>query len=139
VSQIFAHGGHINYDFQFDAAGNFRRDAFGNYLHGLEPPGPKWLRELVGDDYFQTPVKVSLEIDEGVGFEDRELEMLAPALKALPALRSLSLRGSPITDEGLDHLRELTQLREIDCQWTKVTDGGIESLQRDLPHCRITR
>lgn len=139
VSKIISYGGQINYDYQFDADGKLRRDRFGNYLHGLEPPGPRWLRERLGDDYFRSPVKVYLEIDEGVGFEDRDLAALAGALELLPTLKALSLKGSPITDAGLEHLRGLSQLQELDCQWTKVTDGGIESLQQHLPECRIVR
>lgn len=139
VSRIVGYGGHVNYDYQFDGAGKFRRDAFGNALRDLEPAGPRWLRKLLGDDYFQTPVKVWLESEEGVGFIDAELESLAPSLESLPNMKSLSLVGSPITDQGLVHLRGLSQLVELDCRGTKVTDQGIESLQQHLPRCKIIR
>lgn len=139
VSKIGSYGGQVTYDYQLDAFGKPRRDQFGNYLHGLQPPGPQWLRELLGDDYFQSPVTIWLEIDEGVGFEDRELAALAESMESLPTLRTLSLRGSPITDEGLVHLRGLTQLRELNCMWTNVTDRGVDALQENLPRCHITR
>ena len=139
TARIVGYGGHVNYDYQFDAKGEFRRDSFGNALHGLEPPGPRWLRDMVGDDYFQTPVKVWLESEEGVGFLDGELKVLAGPIKSLPRVKSLTLRGSPITDAGLTHLHGMTQLEELDCRGTKITDRGIEALRRALPSCRITR
>ncbi|MEX2027177.1 MAG: hypothetical protein WEH44_07745 [Pirellulaceae bacterium] len=139
LSKIIRYGGQVTYDYQLDASGNFRRDQFGNYLHGLQPPGPKWLRQLLGDDYFQSPVTIWLESDEGVGFLDSELQVLAEPIQSLHELKSLSLCGSPITDAGLTHLRGMTQLKQLDCRGTKVTDRGIESLQKDLPHCRIRR
>lgn len=139
VSKIIRYGGQVTYDYQLDQFGNLRRDASGNYVHGLQPPAPRWLRESLGDDYFRSPVKVHLEIDEGVGFEDRELAALADALRSLPTLQTLSLRGSPITDRGLVHLYGLSQLRELNCMWTNVTSGGVDALQRELPQCHITR
>jgi hypothetical protein len=139
LSKVIRYGGQVTYDYQLDASGNLRRDQFGNYLHGLQPPGPRWLRALVGDDCFQSPRTIWLEIDEGVGFEDRELAALAESMESLPTLRTLSLRGSPITDAGLLHLRGLAQLRELNCRWTKVTDRGVAALQEDLPRCHITR
>ncbi len=139
LSKIIRYGGEVTYDYQLDFLGQPRRDKHGNFQHGLQPPGPRWLRELVGDDYFRAPVKVWLEIDEGVGFEDRDLQALAGALQSLPTLRTLSLRGSPITDAGLAHLHGLTQVREFDCMWTNVTDEGIDALQEALPRCHVTR
>src|SRR5262245_61651685 len=91
VARIVAYGGDVTYDYQLDASGEYRRDPFGNYLHGLAPPGPRWLRELVGDHYFQTPVMVWLGSDEGVGFLDHELERLMVPLRALPSLNRLDL------------------------------------------------
>lgn len=139
VSRIVGYGGYVTYDYQLDASGEFRRDSSGNYLRGLEPPGPRWLRELVGDHYFQTPVRVWLGSDEGVGFLDHELESLAGPLHSLPRLTALDLAGSPITDAGLAHLHGLTQLEQIDLRGTKVTDRGIQSLQQELPRCKIMR
>jgi Leucine Rich Repeat (LRR) protein len=139
VSRIVGYGGDVTYDYQLDASGELRRDSSGNYLRGLEPPAPRWLRDLMGDHYFQTPVQVWLGSDEGVGFIDSELAVLAGPLHSLPSLTALDLAGSPITDAGLAHLHGLTQLEQLDLRGTKVTDRGIQSLQQELPRCKITR
>ena len=139
VSRITGYGGHVTYDYQLDAWGEFRRDSSGNYLRDLKPPGPRWLRRFVGDHYFQTAVRVWLGSEEGVGFLDRELEALAGPLNSLPSLKVLDLTGSPITDAGLAHLRGLTQLKRLDLRGTKATNRGIQSLQRELPQCEIVR
>jgi hypothetical protein len=128
VSRIVGYGGHVNYDYQFDGSGKFRRDAFGNALRDLEPAGPRWLRKLLGDDYFRTPVKVWLESEEGVGFIDAELESLAPSLESLPNMKSLSLVGSPITT----HVRHFVcDCDDCDRRGRTVTTG--ETRQSHLP------
>jgi len=45
VAAIEAARGNLQYDFQ--------RDKTGNQIPSAEPPGPKWLRMLIGDNYFQ--------------------------------------------------------------------------------------
>ena len=42
-----------------------------------------------------------------------------------------------ITDAGLEHLKGLTNLEELDLRWTKVTDAGVAKLQQALPNCEI--
>lgn len=42
-----------------------------------------------------------------------------------------------ITDRGLDRLRALTRLRELDLSGNKVTASGVSELQKSLPNCKI--
>ncbi len=42
-----------------------------------------------------------------------------------------------ITDAGLENLKGLNQLTEIDLLKTRVTDEGVNKLQQALPHCQI--
>ncbi|NLE37776.1 MAG: hypothetical protein GX621_07105 [Pirellulaceae bacterium] len=54
-------------------------------------------------------------------------------------LSRLCLRGTRITDAGLEHLKGLTRLETLDLRDTPVTDEGVRRLQHALPDCRIER
>jgi hypothetical protein len=60
-------------------------------------------------------------------------------LRPLRKLERLWLDYAPITDAGLEHLKVLTSLRELDLSFTKVTNAGLARLQEALPNCGITR
>ena len=49
----------------------------------------------------------------------------------------LFLHGTKVSDAGLEHLKGLTQLQQLDLNGTKVTDAGVKKLQQALPNCRI--
>ena len=115
-------------------------------------PVPRWLRNLLGDDFFRTAVHV-------VAFNDASME----AVRELPEIRRLDFVGGPatdaglvhvrglsqletlnlsdtqITDAGLKYLKGLTQLRELCLRGTSVTSEGVRKLQRSLPNCRVER
>jgi hypothetical protein len=59
-----------------------------------------------------------------------------PGLKGLAGLkqlRSLSLRGTQVSDLGVAPLRALTGLRFLNISQTKITGAGIAELHRALP------
>ena len=60
-------------------------------------------------------------------------------LKALTELESLKIHGGNVTDAGLVHLRGLTRLRSLELKGTKTTEAGVVELQKALPNCKITR
>ena len=70
-------------------------------------PGPAWVRKLLGDDFFSDVVCVMC------GFNDE------------------------LTDDGLEHLKDLTQLQRLNLCGTNITDAGYEKLKQALPDCRI--
>jgi hypothetical protein len=115
-------GGLVWYDYQFDADGMPGRQ-------DDDPPGPVWLRRLLGDDFFMTAIKLDLTQTE-VG--DGELEHL----KGLTQLQTLSL-GERVSDAGLAHLKGLPQLQSLDLRAAKVSDAAISNLQKALPLCTI--
>ena len=50
--------------------------------------------------------------------------------------------NTPVTDDGLDHVRDLPQLERLDLRGTQVTDAGLERLKRShrtLRACRAGR
>ena len=98
------------------------------WLSGAEPKGPVWLRNLLGDDFFND---VFLARVNG----DAQMAHLA----RLTHLRVLWLQETKVTDAGLAHLAGLTQLKCLFLEHTKVTDAGVKKLQQALPNCQINR
>jgi len=118
------------------------------------PPGPEWLRRIIGDDYFFSVDSVSISgraTSDAVlvhlkGLSDLEFLALVNAritdaglvhLKGLTNLTTLALSGTQITDAGLEHLKGLTKLTELDLTSTEVSDKGIKKLKQWFPNCQI--
>jgi len=107
VAAILASGGQVAYDYQ--AAGE------------QEPPGPKWLRRLIGDDFFQRIDVVSFR---GQNISDANLK----SLSGMTDLHRLSIYSPIVTDAGLEHLKGVTGLRELYIT-ANVTDAGMVKLK----------
>lgn len=125
VEAIRKLGGWVVYDYQSGSAAR------------PTPPGPAWLRRLLGDDFFAevTDVQVNREAglthltsfpklrDLGLGycgaFSGPDTEALYEHLRDL----------SGTTDATLEHLPELGQLERLRLQYTHVTDAGLERLK----------
>jgi hypothetical protein len=140
-------GGSVYYDYECDPPG---------LGAALRPPGPAWLRMVLGDDFFADVSAVFLRDTECT---DSDLRHLREFLR----LKSLSLKSRQITDDGLIHLAELrelesvaliitqltdaglvqlyglTRLKELSLHNTQVTDAGVEELQKALPNLKIYR
>jgi len=83
-----------------------------------EPPGPEWLRQLIGKEYFFSVVEVQLI---GTSVDDASLM----AIKQLTDVKTLWLGSTKVTDAGLVHLEGLTNLQELFLGNTMVIDAGI--------------
>ena len=59
-------------------------------------------------------------------------------LASLKPPSQLYLSEWKITDAGLIHLKQLTNLKRLDLIGTKITDAGVADLQMALPNCEIT-
>jgi len=116
VAAIKASGGRVIYDFQRQGAGQKQDE---------KPPAPKWLRDLIGDDYFQSVVAVDWDHEQKLKADDLRW------LRDLPKLDDLNLNYTNVDDEGLAHLRELTSLKHL-CleQCVNVTDHGLSHLDK---------
>ena len=78
------------------------------------------LRSLWGNYVFQSVYTVNFDGDSYITDEDIE------HLRGLSQLRYLHLRGTQVTDKGVENLRALSQLQGLDLHGTKVTDKGLE-------------
>ncbi len=90
-----------------------------------EPLGPGWLRDLLGDDFFNKVVEAELD-------DNTQLERL----KDLPELRKLNLGFDNLTDAALETVTLPTQLEELKLDGSQVTDAGMEKLKA-LPQLRV--
>ncbi len=109
VEAIKKLGGEVTYDWTFDKSQS-------------GPPGPAWMRGLLGADFFGRVVIVSLDFTQvtDIGLEP---------LEELGQLKGLFLSGTHVTDAGLKHISKLNQLQTLSLIGTQVTDGGLEQLK----------
>jgi hypothetical protein len=102
-------GVQIRYDYEVEP--NPRGFGF-QYNPDLQPPGPEWLRELLGEHYFITPVWLSINDQDAI---DRGC---LTYLDRLPDLEQVSLgpmvnREMNLRDSDLAHLKHLTRVRML--------------------------
>jgi hypothetical protein len=123
VEAIVKSGGYAQYDYQGETDG--------------EPPGPNWLRKLLGEDFFSEVTLVNINTRGG----DAELEHVngLTKVKALvlveitlinAAVGRLSTKSNNISDAGLENLEGLTQLEVLVMGGPRITDAGLERLRR---------
>lgn len=117
VSHVLNVGGSVSYDYhKVDA------DKPNMFNFKASPPGPDWLRRVLGDEYFQEVVRISLR-DKPVTDDDLK------ELKQFSKLENLDLSNTRITSAGLSHLVELTNLKCLSLWNTRVDDTGLQHLE----------
>ena len=110
VEAIVKLGGWVVYDYVHDGK-------------AANPPGPAWLRKLIGDNFFGEVVYVNL------GRNSKMTEAYWTKLDQLPHVEILDLSESDVTDDDLVHLKGFSQLQGLRLVRTKVTDAGLEHLK----------
>jgi hypothetical protein len=105
--------GHASYDYQVTSEGEWSGKT--------NPPWPKFLRDLVGDDFLCHIKRVSLH-SLFAGDDDFQ------ALSSFPRLTDLRVNVRFVTDEGLSHLKGLKELKHLDLECKLVTDQGMQYL-----------
>jgi hypothetical protein len=115
VDAIERVGGRVMFDFQTFEEGGPQPP--------LEPPGPRWLRSLIGDEWFRDVVFVDVR---GTDADDELLAQVAH----FHQLEILYMGETSITDAGLGHLSKLRHLGELGVENTRVGDAGIASISR---------
>ena len=123
VTAIRSLGGYVTYDYM----------ASGAVIGPLAPPGPAWMRRLLGVDFFADVVEagyrgpfITNSALGSVPITDAWLEHIGK----LPRLEVLDLAYSRVTDGGLRELRGLTHLRKLNVASTLITDAGVEPIAK---------
>ena len=99
-------------------------EKLGGSVECYVPSAPRWLRKLLGDDFFKIVYFVSFN-GSSTGVTDADLY----PLKDLRMLSELSLYGTKVTDAGLNDLKGLRELHRLSLGKTQVTDAGLEHLK----------
>jgi Leucine-rich repeat (LRR) protein len=139
VEAIQAAGGTVIFDYQESGPRTWTTAG--------TPRGPKWLRERLGPEYFDTPVyigqfgsppsrewvaafnqlpSIKTLLLSGIHADDETLEKLAGSM----TLIELHLSASAITDDGLKQLSKFPNLRWLVLNNTGITDAGIPYLAK---------
>jgi hypothetical protein len=117
VAELSKFGAIVKYDYEIkddpSAPGGFRM------LDNQSPPGPAWLRSMIGDGYFIEIADVILT-DKTGGLE---------VLDDLPNLRALSVERSKVTDKEMMKVKSLSKLTAIWLENTSVSDEGLKQLE----------
>jgi hypothetical protein len=138
IEQFKSDGGAMVYDFEPP-----RGVATGE---PIKPPGPWWLRKLLGGYVFINVTEIDLKRSGVSGVELRGLEELPQLerltlgeirlddadlerLGRLTQLRVLVLAGARVSNAGLQRLEGLTQLRTLNLDQTNVNDEGLQKIK----------
>jgi Leucine-rich repeat (LRR) protein len=130
VRHVRERGGWVFYNCRYDESG---------LLTKTGPPGPAWLRGLLGADFFGRVDGVRLsEAKRLEGLVELELigrplakltnDDLAP-LHVFADLQWLALHDTRIGDAGLEHLEGFARLERLWLDGTQVTDAGLKHLE----------
>ena len=140
VAAIRAAGGTVLYDYQFSTDPAIR-----TRLRGVtEPPAPRWLRRLVGDEFFQSAASVGsdrqvtpellaavAQLDGLLNLHVRSATRMDdawPILERLRRLDAITLSGPGVTDRAVVTLGKIATLRTIYLSEAAVTPAGLEPL-----------
>ena len=85
------------------------------------PWGPKWLRAIVGDDFFDRVRAVRLTESPN----DDDLAYL----RDLPDVESLIISSTHVTGKGIEQVRGLTSLKELILSRNQMTDADLARLE----------
>jgi Leucine-rich repeat (LRR) protein len=144
LSAIKVLNAYVLFDHQIDARGKYDPRA-------SRPPGPRWLQNLIGPEYFQTiyTVRINRNFVGGrdpalrpsllMGLHDlRSLYLTHNQvtdddlryLESMPHLLRLSLMSSPNVGDGVSRrIESLTELEELYLSGTRLTDFGLTAVR----------
>jgi hypothetical protein len=72
-----------------------------------------------------------------VQIDGKDIKAVADLPKGPFTLAQVNLYGTPVTDAGLEHLKELKSLTGLNLKGTKVTPKGLDELHAAIPGCKI--
>ena len=102
--------------------------------HQFDDLDLNFLVESLGPDWFYDVVQIDLAAPAGMRTtKNDDLSML----QHLPKLRTMELSGYNLTDDAIQHFRNLNHLEYCAITSTNISRKGFESLRNALPDCRI--
>ncbi len=127
VKKIKALGGSVYYDYQIT-------EGQWGYHPANTPPGPGWVRWILGDDIFAYATAVFFNSTQST-VKDNDLVLL----RKLPRINAVILASPSITDNGLAIVGSLPELSELNLSDTSVTGEGLAQLEkaRKLEHLTL--
>jgi internalin A len=112
VSRIESLGGRVVYDYEV-----------GKRPDQSSPPGPGWIRKMIGDDAFAFVERVILTVtDSKAANQDCAL------LIRLPRLKTLHLGGQSVSDECMRSIASIPAIAELQLAETPVSRSGLSEL-----------
>jgi hypothetical protein len=159
VTAVQRFGGFVHYEWEFvDGQLNMNPDhrlvkpSWGTLTPGRKPWAPVWLRNAIGDEYFQSLAHVSLCLDIRQALTRQNWVNMGPAddmlreLASQTSVRTLQLGGDQVADENLAYVGKMAGLEELyigNC--SRLTDkafanlGGLKRLRiLDVDSCKMT-
>ena len=117
IAEVLKVGGTVGFDYQLGYQTNL-----GPPNVTAVPPGPAWLRSVIGDEPFRSPIALYLR---GDAITDA---FIAKHLAEFTELKVLSIESPSVTDEALSHVARLHSLEALDLNCPQVTPAGILQL-----------
>jgi len=111
VAELSSVGGLVIYNYQWQQRSR------------QEPPGPKWLRALLGDDIFANVSEVDIRHDH---VDEQTLARVA----TLPAVLTVMIQSGQISDGGLAHLAKMNTLQQVDLYSSGLSDASVAQLSK---------
>ena len=125
VAIVKAAGGSVMYDFQAPPGRPFSP--------GASPPAPRWLRELVGDEYFQEVAVVFLENTKNE--PPRTTPEAVRAVADFDQLQRLQVIYVPLDDTAILPLTRISSLRYLTLLDVQATGASLAAI-RQMPNLR---
>jgi Leucine-rich repeat (LRR) protein len=120
LSLIKGFHGQVLFDYQINAHGKYDPRA-------SRPPGPQWLHNLIGPEYFQTIYSVWINTNF---HGDRDPRLGPSLLRGLGEARSLHLTHNQLTDDDLTYLNSMPRLMTLDLMRSRnVGDGAAKRIE----------
>ena len=122
VAIVKAAGGEVTYDFQARPGRPFQP--------GASPPGPRWLREFLGDEYFQEVAWVSFQNSQ---FSPARVgPAVVEAIADFDRLEQLDIIYVPLDDAAILPLTRISSLQELTLLDVQATGASLVAI-RQMP------
>jgi Leucine Rich repeat len=117
IDSIDRSGGTVLFDYEIEADRS--------RSEGARPPGPAWLRSLLGETFFAKVVQLGIG-DRSAG---TNVEQLIEQIKEMRHVEVLDLSGAKLTDPDLVNLGQMSKLRVLRLDMTGITDAGLIAMK----------